>query len=334
MAQRHRINLKPQRLLALVKQSLDYTSGGQFIRDVGLLIWEYKWYSLAIFGVTIFQEFAAIWPVNLLGDFIDALTAEQELSRLVWMLLGASLFYPALVRANTVLRHKMFYDTDMEKRTELVFQVSDAEMAKGPERAGAAYTRVVNAVSGLTNTAYHLLGSFTPVFIKIIIVSGNLLARNRTLAWVYLGSLAIPAIMTIIFNKRMVVLRDSQYSVIGEASGVGIEAIGNRDNSDARSRFAQIMRERRSIMMSLLKKSQNYLFLRQGVLIISQFVVVFIALGIRERVGITPGDFSKIIGYTTQVAAAFITAAAQMDNIISYSRAYHVYAMANRPAVA
>ena len=63
-----------------------------------------------------------------------------------------------------------------------------------------------------------------------------------------------------------------------------------------------------------------------------KFIVVFIAMAIREQIGITPGDFSKIIGYTTQVAAAFITAAAQMDNIISYSRAYHVYAMANRPA--
>jgi hypothetical protein len=45
--------------------------------------------------------------------------------------------------------------------------------------------------------------------------------------------------------------------------------------------------------------------------------------------GLTPGDFTRIIGYTTQVAAAFITTASTLDAIVSYSRAYHIYAQAH-----
>ena len=48
----------------------------------------------------------------------------------------------------------------------------------------------------------------------------------------------------------------------------------------------------------------------------------------RERLQMTPGDFTKIVGYTTQVAAAFISAAACLDAIVSYTRAYHIYAAA------
>jgi len=58
----------------------------------------------------------------------------------------------------------------------------------------------------------------------------------------------------------------------------------------------------------------------------SQFLVVFLALGMREKIALTPGDFTKIVGYTAQVAAAFIGAASVVDSIISHVRAYHVYA--------
>jgi hypothetical protein len=47
----------------------------------------------------------------------------------------------------------------------------------------------------------------------------------------------------------------------------------------------------------------------------------------------TADDFARIFGYTAQVAAAFISAAACLDAIISYSRAYGVYTRraADRP---
>jgi hypothetical protein len=52
-------------------------------------------------------------------------------------------------------------------------------------------------------------------------------------------------------------------------------------------------------------------------------------LRMRVRVGLTPGDFTQIVGYTAQVAAAFIGAASVLDAIVSSSRAYHVYTQAH-----
>ncbi len=297
----------------------------QFIWAILRLIWEYRWYSLAIFVVTIFQEFAALWPVNLLGDFIDRLES-GNLGHVVWLLMAASLFYPGLLRANIVLRHKMFYETDFRKRVELVLQVSDRGQDTDPESAGAAYTRAVNAVSGITNATYHILGSFTPVIIKSTIVAGRLLGYGQVLGITYLSSLLIPAAMTVLFNKKLRVLRDSQYSVVGAMSGAGIRAISEHGNPEAREHFKEIMRERKNILLALLVRGQLFIYARQAVLVLSQFAVVFLALAMREEMGLTPGDFAKIIGYTTQVAGAFISAASCLDAIISYSRAYHVYA--------
>ena len=65
VARRHRrINLSAERISRLLKQKTTHDPAWQFVRDVFGLIWEYKWYGLAIFAVTIFQEFAALWPVN------------------------------------------------------------------------------------------------------------------------------------------------------------------------------------------------------------------------------------------------------------------------------
>jgi len=302
--------------------------GWQFVRDIIRLIVEYKWYSLAIFGVTIFQEFAALWPVNLLGQFIDRLGSE-EVGNIVWLLLAASASYPGLLRANIILRHKMFYETDFKKRVELILQVSDQGNNPSMEAAGATHTRLLNAVAGITNAVYYVLGSFTPVIIKIVIVSGSLLHYNRLLGIVYLISLIIPAIMTILFNKKLRVLRDSQYSIMGEVSGAGILIISEKDNREARTKFLNTMRIRKNVLIELVSKDQFYIYLREAALVGSQFVVVFLALGMRTRIGITPGDFAKIIGYTAQVAGAFISAAACLDAIISYSRAYHVFVTAN-----
>jgi hypothetical protein len=49
----------------------------------------------------------------------------------------------------------------------------------------------------------------------------------------------------------------------------------------------------------------------------------------RDRLGLTPGDFTRIAGYTTQVATAFIATASTLDAIISYSRAYHAFTEAH-----
>ena len=328
MAQRRGpIRLDVQRIVQ--RYRFEYTRNPlwQFVRNILSLIWEYKWYSLAIFAVTIFQEISALWPVNLLGEFIDRLDT-GDMGYTVWLFLAASLFYPGLLRANVILRHKMFYETDFRKRVELVLQASDAGKWTDSESAGALYIKAVNAVSGITNAVYHILASFTPVIIKIVIVSGNLLRYNRAIGLSYLGSLTIPLTMTFVFNKVLQVLRDSQYTVVGESSGVGIKAIAEKDNQEARRKFQSMMRTRTDVLVSLVTRSQSFLYVRQAMLIGSQFLVVFLALAMRERLAMTAGDFTKIVGYTTQVAAAFITAASCMDAIVSYSRAYHIYAAA------
>jgi len=327
MAAANPIDLHPTRLIVLVRQWFEYTPVGQFARDVARLIWEYRRYSLAIFAVTTAQEFAALWPVNLLGEFIDRLPS-GDIGRTVWLLLFASLFSPALARANVILRHIMFYRTDFQKMVELVLKASDRGDAETSEEAGSAYARLANAVSGITNATYHVLGSFTPVIIKIIIVSGNLLSYNRWLGLVYLASLIVPTGMTVVFNRWLRVLLDSQYSVGSQLSGTAIRAIAERDNEEVRTRFKEIMRIRRVVLQTLVTRSQSFLYIREAALVGSQFIVVFMALALRTRLGITAGDFARIIGYTTQVAAAFITTASCLDAIISYSRAYHVYATA------
>ena len=148
-----RINLSRERLSRRFSAQMAHSPVGRFYRDVWRLIWEYRFYSLAILVVTVLQEFAALWPVNLLGQFIDRLES-GELGYVVWLLLGASLFYPGILRFNVSLRHKMFYETDFQKRLEMVLQVSDQGGHPEMESAAAAHTRVVNAVSGITNAAY------------------------------------------------------------------------------------------------------------------------------------------------------------------------------------
>jgi len=320
------IRLQRERIARLLRLRMQVSPAWQFYRDVFLLIWEYKWYSLAIFVVTIFQEFAALWPVSLLGQFIDRLDS-GHLGNTVVLFMAASAFYPGLVRANVMLRHKMFYEADFQKRVELIFRIADRGDRISPEAAGTAYTKAINAVSGITNATYHVLGSFTPVIIKIIIVAGSLLGYNRFLGMIYLASLIVPAIMTVVFNKRLQVLRDAEYSVLGEGSGAGIRTISEPGNLIAREKFVSISRTRKSVLQSLLYRSQFFLYLREAALVGSQFLVVFIALGLRQEISMTAGDFTKIIGYTGQVAGAFISAASCLDNIISYSRAYHVYAI-------
>jgi hypothetical protein len=184
---------------------------------------------------------------------------------------------------------------------------------------------VANAVSGITNAAYHVLGSFTPVIIKITVVAASLIAYNRELGLVYLACLIVPALMTIYFNNWLRVLRDAQYSVVSQAEGVGTMTLLAKDKGVAQARFRELMRARTDVLIALVSKHQISLYVRHAVLISGQFLIVFLALAWRERIGLTPGDFTKIIGYTTQVAASFLEAAACLDAIVSYSRAYHVY---------
>jgi hypothetical protein len=291
------------------------------------LIWAYRGYSLAIIIVTVLQEIAALLPVNLLGQFIDRL-GSGDMGNTVWLFMAASILAPGIARANVMLRHKMFYETDFQKLVELVCKTADRAGHTDAEAAGAAYARTANAVSGMTNAAYHVLGSFTPVIIKIIIVSGSLLGYNRFLGTVYLLSLIIPAIMTIMFNRWLRVLLDTQYSIVSDVQGAGIRVIHEGGNLSLRERYREIMRTRKRVLQTLVYKNQIFTYLREAALVGSQFAVVFIALGIREQIGMTAGDFARIIGYTAQVAAAFISAAACLDAIISYSRAYGVYTKA------
>ena len=297
-----------------------------FLRDVARVLLEYKLYSVAVLALTAVQEFTGLWRVTLLGQFIDRLDS-GALGYVVWLFLAASLLHPGLVRANIVLRHKMFYETDFRRRVEWVLEVADKRASGGSEEAGAAYERTVNAVGGITNTVYHVLGSFTPVIITVVMVAGRLLSYNRLLGMLYLVTLVIPAGMTVVFNRSLESLRDLQYSVISEATGTGITAISGND-VEKRAQFQRVMQTRKGILVSLVAKTQGFLHAREATLIGSQFLIVFLALGMRDQLGITPGGFAEIIGYTVQVAAAFTTAVACLDDISSWSRAYHVYASA------
>jgi hypothetical protein len=319
-----KITVGLRRVATRAAQQLRSSQHWQFYRDILGLLWEYKRYGLAILGVTVVQELAALWPVQLLGQFVDRLQT-GDVGNVVVILLGASLLHPAIVRGNVILRHKMFYETEFQKRVELTLQVADETHAIDAEAAGSAHTSLTQAVSGMTNAAYHLLGSFTPVLIKLIVVSSQLLAYNRLLGLAYVASLFAPVLLTLLFNNKLRVLRDTQYSIINRTSGMGIKAIMERDNQDARGRFLQAMRERTNVLIALIARSQSFLYVREAALVGSQFLVVFLALGMRERLGLTPGDFTRIIGYTAQVAVAFINSVSFVDNIVSYSRAYHVY---------
>ena len=321
------IDLRPSRISTLIKHWFLSNPIGQFAGNIASLIWQYRIYSLAILVMTVFQEFAAIWPVNLLGQFIDRL-ASGDLGNTVWLLLLASLFYPALARANVMLRHTMFYKTDFQKMVELVLEASNRGDCATAEEAGSAYGRLSNAVAGITNATFHTLGSFTPVIIKTAIVCANLLGYNRTLGLVYVASLSIPIVMTLVFNKWLRALRDSQYSIGGQLPGTAIRTISERDNQEVRARFRQIMEASRRVFTTLIYRHQSFLYVREAALVGSQFIVIAIALAMRERIGTTPGDFARIIGYTTQVAAAFINTASCLDAVISHSRAYSVYARA------
>ena len=305
-------------------QELKLSPNYQFLRDICGIIWGFKWYSLAILGVTVLQEFAALWPVSALGQFIDSL-GSGEMGNVVWLFLGASITYPAIFRCNVILRHKMFFESDFAERVELTLSEADRGECADVEEATAAHTRVVNAVSGLTNAAYHILGDIAPVVVKIVVVAGKLLAYNKSMGLVYLGTLVIPAVMTILFNSKLRVHLDAQYSVISKSVALGVRTINDRENSQVRERFTQVMVERKNIFFSLLSKSQSYIYTREIALVGSQFLVIFLALSMRQELNLTPGDFTRIIGYTAQVSAAFIGAASVLDAIISYSRAYHVY---------
>jgi hypothetical protein len=97
-------------------------------------------------------------------------------------------------------------------------------------------------------------------------------------------------------------LRDAQYSVISQVEGIVIRTITAQGSPEAHTKFRDTMRERKNILVSLVNKHQFSLFVRQAALVGSQFLVVFLALFLQDKLHMTPGDYAKIIGYTTQVA--------------------------------
>ncbi|MHB0856440.1 MAG: ABC transporter ATP-binding protein [Anaerolineae bacterium] len=297
----------------------------QFAEDIASLIWEYRRYSAAILVITVLQEYVALWPVQLLGQLVDRLET-GDLGYVVWLFMGASILAPGIIRGNVILRHKMFYETDLQKRVELTLKVSTQGKSGDAERAGAANSRVTNAVSGITNATYHVLGSITPVFIKIAVVSANLLAFNRLIGLAYVGSLMVPVLLTVLANNRLRVLRDSHYAITNRAEGVVVRTIAAREDQRAQEGFTEVLRERKNILFALLVKGQSFLYVREVALVGSQFLAVLLAVGMREQIGMTAGDLTKIVGYTAQVGVSFINAASCLDSIISCCRAYHVYA--------
>ncbi|MFH1084794.1 MAG: hypothetical protein V1772_03425 [Chloroflexota bacterium] len=316
------------RLFARQTQVIRFSPDLQFWRAVFRLIAQYWPYGVAILAVTILQEVSSLWPVTLLGQFVDRLQT-GELGNVVWLLLGASIVAPGVARLNVIVRHKMFYDTEYDERVRMILELADRGDCAEAEAASAAHTRVINAVSGITNASYHVLGSFTPLIIKLTLVTGRLLAYNRTIGLVYLASLILPGLLTILFNKWLRVLRDAQYEIMSTNSGVGVRAIMDGQKHDVRHKFIEVTKDRTRILFSLTANHQVALYVREAALVGCQFIVVFLALQMREQIGLTPGDFTKIVGYTAQVGGAVINTAAVLDAIISHSRAYHVFDQAH-----
>lgn len=293
------------------------------------LLWEYRRYSIPSLSITVFQEIAALWPAKLLGQFVDGLES-GDLGNVVWLFLGASVLYPLVLRTNVVISNRMFYQMEAQKRIEWTQRVGRrGDCADDAEKAGTAIIRIVNAVSAMCHLAFYSVRSIAPIFVKVIVVSGALLAYSQVLGLTYLASLAIPIIMTIAYNKRMRVLRDAQYSLISEATGTGVKTIADGGSEESRSRFLGVMLRRRKVLFSLVAKSQLANFFRTAVLVGSQFAVVFIALAMRKQLGLTPGDFTTIVGYTGQVAAATLGAASVVDTIVDMTRAYSVFVQAH-----
>jgi len=293
------------------------------------LLWDYRGYSLTSLGLTILQEIVALWPAKLLGQFVDRLQT-GELGNVVWLFMGASVLYPIVLRINVIISNKMFYEMELQKRIEWLERVGlRRDCAGDAEKAGSAVVTITNAVSAMCHLAFYSVRSVAPIFVKVIAVCSALLAYSRVLGLTYLASLAIPIAMTISYNKRMRALRDTQYSLAGESNGAGVKTMIEGKNEETRNRFLQIMVKRRNVLFALLAKSQIATFLRTTVLTGSQFVVVFIALAMRQQLGLTPGDFTTIVGYTSQVATATLGAASVIDTIIDLSRAYTVYVQAH-----
>lgn len=286
------------------------------------MILDFRWFSLAIVAVTVLQEIASLWPVNLLGRFIDGL-GSAETAHTVALLFAASLFAPAVVRCNVILRHRMFYESDFRSRVEMTLRLRVPP--DDVEAASKANSRVLNAVGSITNAAFHVVGSFTPVVIKILVVSASLLAYNAVIGWAFLGSLMVPIALTWGANRWLRKLRDSSYFLASATDGSGTRVLSAPEAEPQVRRFVRLMRQRRNVLFTLLARSQATLFFREAALVGSQFLVVLLALALRERLGITAGDFTRILGYTTQVSAAFINTAACLDAVIHYSRAWHVY---------
>ncbi len=322
---RGRIDLSPKRLANRLVQRLKSGQAWPFWHDVVNLLWQDRLAGLAVILVTVLQEYAALLPVSLLGKFVDQL-ALGEVGVTVWLFLGASVLYPAILYGNNILRHALFYGEEYRQRAEMILQLIDSgECAGDVEKAGASHTLITNAVSGVANAVFYLLGSFTPVIVKVFVVSGQLLSYNAQLGWAYVASLSIPLVMTFVFNKKLQVLRDSQYSVMGEGIGSGVKVLTDQASDATTERYREVLTERKSVILALQIRSQSFITIRELSLIGSQMLVVLLALGMRTRAGLTPGDFTRIIGYTTQVAAAFISAASVLDAMVSSSRAYHVY---------
>ena len=121
---RQPLDLRPARWLALLRLEMALNSNLRFLHDVWRLIWRYKLYSLAIIAVTVLQELAALWPVSLLGQLVDRLEGGQ-VGSVVWLLMGASILSPLIVRANVMLRHKMFYENEYVARAEMVIDAAE-----------------------------------------------------------------------------------------------------------------------------------------------------------------------------------------------------------------
>jgi hypothetical protein len=301
--------------------------GVQFARDIWVMVRQYRWHSLAILGVTVVQEVSALWPVNALGQFIDGLQGEDVTHSLL-LLIGTSILAPGVARLNVILRHKLFYETDFQSRVEMTLRLPGP--VEDVEDAGKINSRIANAVGSITNAAYHVLGSFAPVIVKVVVVSASLLAYNSLVGWSFLASLSIPVILTVTYNTSLRRLRDHQYAVVSRTEGIGTLLITAPNHDGARSRFLRLMRERRDVLFTLVARSQLSLYSREAALVASQFLVVVLALSMRRRLHMTAGDFTRIIGYTAQVSVAFLNAAACLDAVVSYSRAWHVYAEARR----
>lgn len=296
----------------------------RFLRDVFRLLWQYRGLSVLVLGVTIGQELSSLWPYSSLGKCVDKFQSKEIFLAVVVFVLanGVHLLVSSL---SGILRNTLKFDLECFLRIKLVSEEGGKGIWRDAKGAGRVNTLILNAISGLVQAADYLLGSFIPVLIKIGVVSADFMRYSWLLALAYLLSLLIPGAITIYINRKLLKLRDLQYKTDSLAGGEGVQTLLGSNSEGHNQALRDSTQERKRVQISLTVSSQVLNLLRTLSLAGSQLIVIFLAVYRRQELGLTAGDFTRLINYMVQVAGSFLGVASMIDALATFSRAHATY---------